>query len=198
MLQFRNMRFYYLPFFLDKTRNSNISHLQLAFNVSSSGTLICFDFTCCRPNSNFLSPTYCYVFWRTTGSIIWEKQKINRSGTITSVFILYLSEFKSFAPPLICCYKKLQFASVVQTFQVFCLLLMNKRTQKEIGQIVAIQHPTFDCGQDQMPKGGYKDSGQSYRLSSQICSTSLQTFKRDHVDFYLCFSLSFFKNVIYE
>lgn len=64
---------------------------------------------------------------------------------------------------------------------------MNKRTQKEIGKIVATQHPTSDCGQDLMPRAGYKTLGNHTGIVPKYALPASRLFKRDHVDFYLGF-----------
>lgn len=78
----------------DRSRNSNINHPQLAFSVRSSGTLICFDLICCRPNTKFTSSL---SLLKEDFQYLGKRKKKKEKYMITFTFIWYLGEFRSFA-----------------------------------------------------------------------------------------------------
>lgn len=63
---------------------------------------------------------------------------------------------------------------------------MKERTQKEIGKIVAPQHPTSDSSQELMPRAGLKTLGNHTFIVPRFAPAA---FRREFVDFYLGFSL---------
>lgn len=87
----------------------------------------------------------------------------------------------------------MQFVSTIQTFQVSCLLLLNKRTQKETGKFVATHHPTSDSGEDLMLWAGYKTLGNHEHIVPKYASPASR-LKGYHVDFYSGFSLWLYMN----